>query len=98
MLISKNNLITGKQLLNKKIWMFLNRFQVHLKLWSWNGKNKMIKDVHRYIPILAGGMVIIILAKDKISSSFFIGVCTVYIVIVSIMIYKSGENLRKKRN
>ena len=58
----------------------------------------MIKDFHRYIQILAGCMFIIILAKDKISSSFFIGVCTVYIVIVSIMVYKSGENLRKKRN
>ena len=52
----------------------------------------MKKDFYRYIPLLAGSMLVLIGIRDRLNEPLFYCISIGYIALIVILMWKSGKN------
>ena len=52
----------------------------------------MKRDFYRYIPLLAGSMLVLIGIRDRLNESLFYCISIGYIALFVILMWKSGKN------
>lgn len=52
----------------------------------------MKRDFYRYIPLLAGSMIVLIGIRDRMNEPLFYCISIGYIALIVILMWKSGKN------